>query len=92
MEPKPPCFATLTARRSDEYDILPTEIHKVKAADGALLYARLIKPAGFAPGTKYPVIVVVYGGPGIQVVHDSWPGSDLGSGARSPRVCYLAAR
>jgi dipeptidyl-peptidase-4 len=58
---------------SDEYDILPTEIHKLKAADGALLYARLIKPAGFAPGNKYPVIVVVYGGPGVQTVHDAWP-------------------
>jgi dipeptidyl-peptidase-4 len=58
----------------DEYDILPTEIHKVKAADGALLYARLIKPANFAPGKKYPAIVVVYGGPGVQIVHDAWPG------------------
>jgi dipeptidyl-peptidase-4 len=59
---------------ADEYDILPTEIHKVKAADGALLYARLIKPAGFAPGKKYPVIVVVYGGPGVQTVLDAWTG------------------
>jgi dipeptidyl-peptidase-4 len=45
----------------------------VKAADGAPLYARLIKPAGFAPDHQYPVIVVVYGGPGVQTVHDAWP-------------------
>ena len=33
-----------------EYEILPTEIVKVKTADGAELYARMIKPAGFQPG------------------------------------------
>jgi dipeptidyl-peptidase-4 len=59
---------------ADEYEILPTEIHKVKAPDGALLYARLIKPAGFTPGRKYPVIVDVYGGPHAQTVQDAWPG------------------
>ena len=57
-------FRDTDRSQTDEYDILPTEIHKVKAADGSVLYARLIKPAGFAPDRKYPVIVVVYGGPG----------------------------
>lgn len=59
---------------SDEYDILPTEIVQVKAADGTPLYARLIKPAGFQPGKKYPAIIMVYGGPGIQSIHDTWQG------------------
>jgi len=67
-------FRDTDRSQTGEYDILPTEIHKVRTADGALLYARLIKPAGFVPDKKYPVIVVVYGGPGIQVVHDAWPG------------------
>ena len=67
-------FREIDRSQTSEYDILPTEIHEVKAADGALLYARLIKPAGFVPTRKYPAIVVVYGGPGVQVVHDSWPG------------------
>jgi dipeptidyl-peptidase 4 len=58
-----------------EYEILPTEIVTVKAADGTPLYARLIKPAGFAAGKKYPVIVMVYGGPGVQSVRDSWTGA-----------------
>lgn len=61
-------------KESDEYEILPTEIVNVKAADGTLLYARLIKPAGFQAGKKYPAIVMVYGGPGIQEVHNSWQG------------------
>jgi dipeptidyl-peptidase-4 len=56
-----------------QLDILPTEIHKFKTTDGALLYARLIKPAGFTRGGKYPVIVMVYGGPHAQEVHDAWP-------------------
>ena len=46
-----------TARRSRVYkeatppdvEILPTEIVKIKATDGAQLYARMIKPAGFSP-------------------------------------------
>jgi len=57
-----------------EYEILPTEVVKVKADDGTLLYARLIKPAGFTAGKKYPVIVIVYGGPGVQSIRDVWPG------------------
>ncbi len=59
---------------ADEYEILPTEIVKLKAADGTLLYARLIKPAGFQAGNKYPAIVMVYGGPGVQQIHNSWQG------------------
>jgi dipeptidyl-peptidase-4 len=58
----------------EQYEILPTEIVKFKAADGATdLYGRLIKPAGFQPGRKYPVVVSVYGGPGVGLpVHNAW--------------------
>jgi dipeptidyl-peptidase 4 len=59
---------------ADEYEIRPTEIHTVKASDGALLYARLIKPAGFTHGKKYPVIVFIYGGPRAgQEIVNAWP-------------------
>jgi dipeptidyl-peptidase 4 len=59
----------------EEYDILPSEILKVKAADGKTdMYARLIRPAGFDPAKKYPVIVEVYGGPGAQAIHNAWMG------------------
>ena len=57
-----------------EYEILPTEIVTVTASDGTPLYARLIKPAGFDPGKKYPAIVMVYGGPGAQTVVNQWQG------------------
>jgi dipeptidyl-peptidase-4 len=58
-----------------DVEILPTEMVKIKATDGAQLYARMIKPAGFSPDKKYPVIVMVYGGPGVQAVRDAWSGA-----------------
>lgn len=59
---------------SDEFEILPTEIVPVKASDGTLLYARMIKPAGFDAGKKYPAVVTVYGGPGAQYALNRWFG------------------
>lgn len=57
-----------------EYDILKTEIHRFKGADGTGFYGRMIKPAGFDAKKKYPVIVSVYGGPHAQSVRNSWAG------------------
>jgi dipeptidyl-peptidase-4 len=58
----------------EEYEILPTEIMSVTAPDGTVLFGRLIRPAGFEQGKRYPVVVMVYGGPGVQTVHNSWQG------------------
>ncbi|MDC6705973.1 prolyl oligopeptidase family serine peptidase, partial [Leclercia adecarboxylata] len=33
-----------------------------------------IKPTGFDPAKRYPVVVYVYGGPASQTVTNSWPG------------------
>ena len=60
-----------------EYDILSSQIITVKASDGTTLFGRLIKPAGFRPGIKYPAVIQVYGGPGVQMVRNSWHGIDL---------------
>ena len=60
---------------TDELEILPTEIVKVTAPDGAPLYARMIKPAGFTTGKRYPAIVMIYGGPTSQTVRDVWSGA-----------------
>jgi dipeptidyl-peptidase-4 len=59
---------------SNDFEILPTEIAKFKVTDGTMLYGRLIKPAGFEQGKKYPAVVMVYGGPGAQYVRNSWQG------------------
>jgi len=62
-------------RQLDEFEFLPTEIVTFKTAEGVELHGRLIKPAGFDAAKKYPVIVSVYGGPGVGLpVHNSWPG------------------
>ena len=42
------------------------------------LYARLIKPAGFQAGKKYPVVMTVYGGPGVALpVRNAWQGVNI---------------
>ncbi len=41
---------------------------------GETLYASLLKPPGFDPSRRYPVVVYVYGGPHAQVVRDAWGG------------------
>jgi len=62
-------------RLTDEYEVLPSEIVTFKGSQGTLFYARLIKPANFHAGEKYPAIVMVYGGPGAQSVRNSWAGA-----------------
>ena len=50
----------------------PTEFGVVKTPDGVALHHRMIKPADFDAGKKYPVFVYVYGGPHAQVVQNNW--------------------
>jgi dipeptidyl-peptidase 4 len=53
----------------------PLEFGTLTAADGRTeLHYSLIRPTGFDPTRKYPVVVYVYGGPAAQTVTDSWPG------------------
>jgi dipeptidyl-peptidase-4 len=58
----------------DELDIRPTEVVEFKGKDGTSFYGRLIKPPGFDPAKKYPLLVDVYGGPHAQAVRNAWPG------------------
>ena len=54
---------------------LPTEFGTLTAADGRTpLHYSLIRPAGFDPSSRYPVVAFVYGGPAAQTVVDAWPG------------------
>ena len=57
------------------YHLQPEEFFTVPGADGTPLEAAMIKPVGFDPGRKYPVIMYVYGGPHVQAVRDAWAGS-----------------
>jgi dipeptidyl-peptidase-4 len=61
----------------DSYRLQPVEFFTVPGADGTVLHASLIKPRGFDPSRKYPVLVYLYGGPGVQLVRDVWQGANF---------------
>lgn len=48
------------------------EFFNFKTSDGIELNGWMIKPAGFDPTKKYPVLMSVYGGPGSQEVMNRW--------------------
>jgi dipeptidyl-peptidase-4 len=47
----------------------------LKADDGTPLYGKLILPTNFDASRKYPVIVYLYNGPNVQLIHNSFPES-----------------
>jgi len=53
------------------------EFGTLRADDGQMLCYRLFKPRHFDPAKRYPAIVDVYGGPGVQRVLDNWTGSSF---------------
>jgi dipeptidyl-peptidase-4 len=65
------------AKAANNFDLPETEIVKFTSEDGTLLYGRLMKPLGFQAGRKYPLIVTVYGGPGVQSVRNEWERPDM---------------
>jgi dipeptidyl-peptidase-4 len=69
--------AVLREPAAEEFELLPSRIVDFKGADGTVFYGRLLRPAKLEPGRKYPVIVMVYGGPHSQTVQDAWRGATL---------------
>jgi dipeptidyl-peptidase-4 len=53
------------------------EVGTLSAADGQTLYYQLFKPLHFDPAKRYPAIVDVYGGPGVQRVINNWHGNSF---------------
>jgi dipeptidyl-peptidase-4 len=53
------------------------EFGTLTAEDGQTLEYRLFKPLNFDASKRYPAIVDVYGGPGVQRVLDEWTGSSF---------------
>jgi len=49
-----------------------SEFGSLTAADGQPMYYQLMKPRMLEPGRRYPVLVDVYGGPGVQHVLNMW--------------------
>jgi len=44
-------------------------------ADGVEVHGWMMKPPGFDPGKRYPIVFYVYGEPAGQTVRDAWGGS-----------------
>jgi len=53
---------------------MPVEFFKVDIGDGVTLDAWMMKPPGFDPSKKYPILFHVYGEPAGQTVQNSWGG------------------
>ena len=59
------------------------EFGTLAAADGTTLHWQLQRPQGFDPTRRYPVIIMVYGGPGVQTVQRRFGGR---SGSLIPQL------
>ncbi len=58
-----------------DYDRPTIKNITLKADDGTSLYGKLILPTHFDASRKYPVIVYLYNGPNVQLIHNSFPES-----------------
>lgn len=52
-------------------ELAQTELFSLSAEDGTDLNCRIIKPIDFDPSKKYPVLVYVYNGPGVQLIYNT---------------------
>ncbi|MBA3829556.1 MAG: DPP IV N-terminal domain-containing protein [Taibaiella sp.] len=72
-------MATILVNAADplkEYDRPTVKNITLKAADGKTdLYGKLILPINFDKSKKYPVIVYLYNGPNVQLIHNQFPES-----------------
>ncbi|MEK8046424.1 DPP IV N-terminal domain-containing protein [Ideonella margarita] len=66
-----PLDATHPYHRYLDHHVTP-EFGQVAAEDGTMLNWAMLKPPGFDASKKYPVLLSVYGGPGVQVVKRQW--------------------
>jgi dipeptidyl-peptidase 4 len=62
-------------RALTEYRLSVPEFVEVKARDGFVMDAMLVKPPDFEPTRRYPVYQVTYAGPGTASVRNRWGGS-----------------
>jgi dipeptidyl-peptidase 4 len=56
----------------DKLQIRPSKIVSMKSTLGDTLYGEILEPRKIEAGKRYPVIVMVYGGPAVQLVRDEW--------------------
>lgn len=52
--------------------VTPGEFFQVRLQDGATLDGWMVKPRDFSPGSRYPLLMYVYGEPAGTTVDDAW--------------------
>lgn len=67
---------------TDEYNYSPRELFSFTTSSGVDLDGYMIRPPDFSPDSTYPLILMVYGGPGAQGVYNQFE--------TNPWVQYLA--
>ena len=60
--------------RLDSLGVRRPEFFTFTTADSVELNAWMIRPPDFDESREYPVVLYVYGGPGVQTVTDQWTG------------------
>ena len=60
-----------------QYGFVEKEFIKIKTKEGIELNAYMMKPQEFKETHQHPVFMHVYGGPGINTVHDAWGGQNF---------------
>ena len=65
----PERLTSLNAKLFAELDITPPEEIEYASFDGHKIHAWIQKPAGFRPGTRYPLILNIHGGPHAAYGH-----------------------
>lgn len=58
--------------RLAEVRLVPPQLTEFKIKDGVTLFGAYYAPRSRGPGEKAPLIVMLYGGPHVQTVTDSW--------------------
>lgn len=79
-------LTTHNAAFEKEVDVRPAEEISVPGADGTPVQVFLVKPHGFDPAKKYPVILNVHGGPQMQ-----WSDGYRGDWQVYPGAGYVVA-
>ncbi len=58
--------------RLADFTLVPPEFHQFPGRDGAIFHGAYYAPRSKALGARAPLIVMLYGGPHVQYVTDSW--------------------
>ncbi len=69
------CNAFWEARSLAAYNLAAPQFVDFRADDGTALHGELILPPHLPAGSKVPLVLYPYGGPGAQLVRDVWGGN-----------------